>query len=66
MKPLKITCVDAMVRIESDDIYFTYFGDKEKKHIDIGLQTNSHLNKKAVKKMCVEISEAIMRFKKII
>jgi hypothetical protein len=63
VKALRVTYVAGMVNIDSDDIAFgwiphMYKGDRA----GVGLQVNSHLDRKATEKMCVKIAEAVAEF----
>ena len=63
MKPLRIIYTDGMVNIDSDDISFGWIPHMyTENRAGIGLQTNSHINRKKCEKMCVKIAEAVAEF----
>ena len=63
MKPLRVTYIDGMVNIDSDDISFGWIPNMyQGNRAGIGLQINSHLDEDSTKKMCVKIAEAVLEF----
>ena len=62
-KPLRITCVQDMVNIDSKDIAFGHIPNVCKNgDAMVSLQASEHINRKAGYKMCIKISEAIEEF----
>jgi hypothetical protein len=63
MKALRVTYAAGMVNIDSDDIAFGWIPNMYTEgRAGVGLQVNSHLDRKAAEKMCVKIAEAVGEF----
>jgi hypothetical protein len=63
MKALRVTYAAGMVNIDSDDIAFGWIPNMYTEgRAGIGLQVNPHLDRKATKRMCVKIAEAVAEF----
>ena len=63
MKPLRVTSMDGMVNIGSDDISFSWIREMYRgNRSEIGLQTNSRISEKRAERMCVKIAEAVDEF----
>jgi hypothetical protein len=63
MKALRVTYVDGMVNVDSDDIRFAWIPEMyQGNRAGVGLQVNSHLDRKAVARMCLKIADAVAEF----